>query len=402
MKKTFLVMFLLLIGFAALFAEEGPTVTLVNNTGKTIKTVILKYSYSSNGITSNSTSRITFNPDFSTGRTTTAKLSDPLSVANRFDVELEYTDGTTNKLGMMTVSSNNLRMEFSPSSSTASAANTARSGAVALKLGEGRTVSFRGSESLWYSVDISQNNANFVVQTSGSMDSLLTLYNSSGERIDSDDDSGDSLNARISRTLNSGKYYIEVKNYNQKAEQCVLTASSSGGSSGTVASGSASSGSSSSGSSSASSSPVSNMIFCLVCNGTGQQQCYGCFGTGRFMNQTCTLCWGSGTKGFCTTCSGMGYIVVAPPTTTYVPPPSTTYIPPATTYSSPSYSSGSSGVSPVGSRTCPVCDGIGQTRDYSNNTPGLSLYCRICGGTYPDHRHSYCTTCRGTGRIDTY
>jgi hypothetical protein len=206
MKKTIMVTGLLLALVWGVFAEEGPTVTFMNNTGKTIKTLVLKYSYSSpDGSSTSGTSRTSWHPTLDTGKTAEDTLPVPLSVVNRYDVELEYIDGTSAKLGKMTIPSN-LRMEFGSSSNTAAAANTARSSAVTLKLGEGRTVSFRGDESLWYSVDIIQNNANFVVQTSGSMDSLLTLYNSSGERIASDEDSGDSLNARISGTLSSGKY----------------------------------------------------------------------------------------------------------------------------------------------------------------------------------------------------
>jgi hypothetical protein len=214
MKRVFLFLALALVAASWAFAQEGPTVTLVNNTGKTISEITLNYSYNNpNGSTVTASKWISPGSTIAPGGTVTTQLSQPLSVVNRYDVELKNTDGTTTKIGTVTVSSN-LRMELGSSSSTASVANTARSGAVALRLGEGRTVSFRGSESLWYSVDITQNNTDFVVQTNGDMDSLLTLYNSSGERIDSDDDSGDSLNARISRTLSSGKYYIEVKNYN--------------------------------------------------------------------------------------------------------------------------------------------------------------------------------------------
>ena len=56
------------------------------------------------------------------------------------------------------------------------------------------------------------------------MDTLLTLYNNSGNRIASDDDSGDGYNARITGILNSGRYYIEVRNYDKNTGECILGA----------------------------------------------------------------------------------------------------------------------------------------------------------------------------------
>ena len=104
--------------------------------------------------------------------------------------------------------------------------NTTRSNAEALGLDRvGRIVSFRGDESHWYSIDVTQNNATVIIQTVGSVDTLLYLYNNSGALITSDDDSGDGYNACISRTLSSGKYYIEVKNYDKNTNNnCVVIA----------------------------------------------------------------------------------------------------------------------------------------------------------------------------------
>ena len=111
-----------------------------------------------------------------------------------------------------------------PQTTPAANGNTTRSNAVALRLGQDLAVIFSGAESRWYSFDITQNNSALVVQTRGSVDTLLDLYDGNGNRIASDDDSGDSYNARISRTLNPGKYYVEVKNYDKKAGQSTLNA----------------------------------------------------------------------------------------------------------------------------------------------------------------------------------
>ena len=107
---------------------------------------------------------------------------------------------------------------------TTAGGNTTRANALALRLGQDQSVSFSGDESRWYSFDITQNNSALVVQTRGSVDTLLDLYDGNGNRLASDDDSGDSYNARISRTLNPGKYYVEVKNYDKKAGQSTLNA----------------------------------------------------------------------------------------------------------------------------------------------------------------------------------
>lgn len=57
----------------------------------------------------------------------------------------------------------------------------------------------------------------YTIETTGSGDTQLYLYNSSMTQLKFDDDSGDSLNGKITYTLSAGKYYIKVVAYNSAA-----------------------------------------------------------------------------------------------------------------------------------------------------------------------------------------
>ena len=55
----------------------------------------------------------------------------------------------------------------------------------------------------------------YTFETTGNCDTYMYLYNSNGEQLTYNDDSGEGLNGRIKYTLNSGeKYFIKVKGYN--------------------------------------------------------------------------------------------------------------------------------------------------------------------------------------------
>jgi hypothetical protein len=102
--------------------------------------------------------------------------------------------------------------------------NTERARAAALKIGEPVPVRLRANnESRWYSYNMTGTGA-FTVYTSGSLDTLLYLYDSQGIRIAEDDDSGGNGNARISQNLGRGTYYIEVKGFGGSAGRFTLHA----------------------------------------------------------------------------------------------------------------------------------------------------------------------------------
>ena len=107
---------------------------------------------------------------------------------------------------------------------TGNANNTSRSAAVTLNLGEGVPVFFTSSGQTRWFVYQTNRAVTFIVQTRGNMDTVLGLYDSRGDYINSDDDSGDNYNALISTRLDAGTYYIEVGTYGGGTGRCTLHA----------------------------------------------------------------------------------------------------------------------------------------------------------------------------------
>ncbi|MDR2768921.1 MAG: PPC domain-containing protein [Treponema sp.] len=64
----------------------------------------------------------------------------------------------------------------------------------------------------WYSINL-ENGGMFSAWTTGNLDTVLDLYGADGALIVSDDDSGERDNAKISRSIGAGRYYIRVKSY---------------------------------------------------------------------------------------------------------------------------------------------------------------------------------------------
>ncbi|MCL2759831.1 MAG: hypothetical protein FWD22_06420 [Treponema sp.] len=101
--------------------------------------------------------------------------------------------------------------------------NTERSRSVPVRLGEVANVFFHtSSESRWFIYQSTRANVNFVVQTKGSMDTYMKLYDSNGILLAEDDDSGDGANALIRHRLNAGTYYIEVSRFTGNMGRCTL------------------------------------------------------------------------------------------------------------------------------------------------------------------------------------
>ena len=99
-----------------------------------------------------------------------------------------------------------------------------RSTAAVLRLGESTPVSIAQSyQSRWFVYEVTAT-VTFVVQTRGGMDTRLYLYDRLGNLLQEDDDSGDNYNALISRRLNAGTYFIEVKGYGSETGSCTLHA----------------------------------------------------------------------------------------------------------------------------------------------------------------------------------
>ena len=96
--------------------------------------------------------------------------------------------------------------------------NTDRSRAVTVRLGEAMPVFFREvNESRWYRYEAPRDGTVFVVQTRGSLDTTLLLYDSLGRLIQEDSYSGDYPNGLIYERLNAGTYFIEVRTFTNGA-----------------------------------------------------------------------------------------------------------------------------------------------------------------------------------------
>ena len=92
--------------------------------------------------------------------------------------------------------------------------NIERARAVNIRLGEAIPVYFRAiNESRWYRYEITRPGTTFVVQTRGSLDTTVLLYDSRGNLIAEDSYSGEYQNGFIHQRLNTGTYFIEVRTY---------------------------------------------------------------------------------------------------------------------------------------------------------------------------------------------
>jgi hypothetical protein len=107
----------------------------------------------------------------------------------------------------------------------ADAGNTQRSTAVLLRHDDFTPVLFRSSsESRWYSYDLSHQRNLLIIRTIGSLDTYLKLYDSRGNLVAEDDDSGEDENALLSEKLGPGTYYIEVTLYGSRTGRTTIQA----------------------------------------------------------------------------------------------------------------------------------------------------------------------------------
>jgi hypothetical protein len=113
-------------------SEGGPPVTVVNTTGKNIRKVVFQYvkeRKEDGNITIRETTKqtTTINPYLGTGQTTAINLPEPVSVLNKYDIEVEYTDGTTSNLSNVSVSAN-ARIGLGGSSSSSGSSSSGSNG----------------------------------------------------------------------------------------------------------------------------------------------------------------------------------------------------------------------------------------------------------------------------------
>ena len=88
-----------------------------------------------------------------------------------------------------------------------------------------------GNDTDWFRFEVSARRA-VVMESSGYLDTLGTLFDARGNRIVQDDDGGEVLNFRIERTLDAGTYYVRVHSYQTATGDYTLHLSTVGGNDG--------------------------------------------------------------------------------------------------------------------------------------------------------------------------
>jgi len=122
-------------------------------------------------------------------------------------------------------SSGSYRISASFEAISGSTNNISRSTAATLNLGEAVRVFITNNQSRWFVHRLTRTGAvTFVVQTRGSTDTMMFLYDDKGNLLEKDDDSGEGENACITTRLNAGTYYIEVKEYSGGSGTCTISA----------------------------------------------------------------------------------------------------------------------------------------------------------------------------------
>lgn len=78
-----------------------------------------------------------------------------------------------------------------------------------ITIGSTQTHSLPAGDIDWVYFDVTTPGT-YAIETTGSGDTLIYLYNSSLSQLEYDDDDGDGLNGKITRTLSAGRYYLKV------------------------------------------------------------------------------------------------------------------------------------------------------------------------------------------------
>ena len=109
-------------------------------------------------------------------------------------------------------------------SSTDDHSNT-RSGATSLSVGGSQSGQIEtGNDVDYFRVQVS-GSGELTVYTTGSLDTVGRLENSSGSSLSNDDDSGNNSNFRIAQTVSTGTYYVKVESYESNTGSYTLHAS---------------------------------------------------------------------------------------------------------------------------------------------------------------------------------
>jgi hypothetical protein len=106
MKKIIIVIGLVLLAAVGVLAQDNPSITIVNNTGNNVRIIYLRCTYNEGYYYTKKETKIEITPYLSPGDSTTTKLPVSLNVTNRYDIEMVFTDGKSQKSNNVTVSAN--------------------------------------------------------------------------------------------------------------------------------------------------------------------------------------------------------------------------------------------------------------------------------------------------------
>jgi hypothetical protein len=97
--------------------------------------------------------------------------------------------------------------------------NDTQARAVRLSLdGESRRMIFDRQDDIdWFSFMVPSTGGVLQLTTTGGLDMLVELYDAAGTKVAEDDDSGEDGNARLSRQLPGGQYFVKLYEYEGKA-----------------------------------------------------------------------------------------------------------------------------------------------------------------------------------------
>jgi len=92
----------------------------------------------------------------------------------------------------------------------------AQTDTIEIKLGSSHNATLQEDGTQLYSVNVSSDTV-LIAYTESDIDTIITIYDASGEEIASDDDSGTDDNARVSVSVTAGTYIIEVSGYEDES-----------------------------------------------------------------------------------------------------------------------------------------------------------------------------------------
>jgi len=95
----------------------------------------------------------------------------------------------------------------------------------ALEAGVEKSGYINSDDELWFRFSVPEGGAYVTLRTAGYLDTVLEVYDSTGQMIAEDDDTGDEFNALISMDLEAGDYFVKLETYDEGTYRITLDTS---------------------------------------------------------------------------------------------------------------------------------------------------------------------------------